>query len=248
MSNPRLLLVEDDEAVRRFVRQALKNLEVEVVVCATVEEGMAAWQERPFHLVIADLTFPVGAGLTLVRYVLAQAKSLNSVKVVVFSGGLHAQMREQLEAMGVWRCLPKPSSLAEVETIAREGLDLANWPEGPTKAMTMETGGLQPNELAAIETFFDGDRQFYETFRESCIQQFNVDVANGDAACQAQDAVSLRRTAHSLKSVLQTLGYADYSVCARLVEDAAQHQPIEAAAASWQELRQRLVQSFGLTV
>lgn len=248
MSNPRLLVVEDDAAVRRFVCQAVHSLEVEVVACSTVEEGMAAWQQKPFQLMLADLTFPVGTGMTLVRYVLAQAKSSNSVKVVVFSGGLHAHMREQLEAMGVWRCLAKPASLAEIEAVAREGLDLANWPEGPCKTMSTEDSGLLPNELAAIETFFDGDRQFYETFRQSCIQQFNVDVASGDSACQTQDAVALRRTAHSLKSVLQTLGYADHSVCARSVEEAAQHQPMDVAAASWQELRQRLVSSFNLVV
>ena len=64
----------------------------------------------------------------------------------------------------------------------------------------------------------------------------------------AADPVTLRRVAHSLKSVLQTLGYADHSVCAKALEQTAQQRPWSEALAGWQDLRQRLVQSFGLAV
>jgi hypothetical protein len=107
---------------------------------------------------------------------------------------------------------------------------------------------LSPDELAAIDTYFDGDRAFYDNFRASCVLQFVEDIAQGDAACAAHDAPVLRRTAHSLKSVLLTLGHADHSAQAKAVELAAQAGPWPEALGGWLDLRQRLVHSFGLSV
>ncbi len=107
---------------------------------------------------------------------------------------------------------------------------------------------LSPDELAAIDTYFDGDRAFYDQFRASCVQQFSEDIAQGDGACKAQDAPVLRRTAHSLKSVLMTLGHPELSAQAKSVELAAQSRPWDEALAGWQGLRAQLVQAFGLVL
>jgi HPt (histidine-containing phosphotransfer) domain-containing protein len=105
---------------------------------------------------------------------------------------------------------------------------------------------LQPFELEAIEVYFDGDRSFYEVFRSSCIEQFATDLTEGDAACAAGDAATLRRVAHSLKSVLRTLGHPQVSAQAKQAEDAAHEGPWDQALAQWQVLRQQLVHSFQL--
>ena len=105
---------------------------------------------------------------------------------------------------------------------------------------------LTPNEVAAIDTYFDGDKAFYEQFRSSCVMQFVEDIAQGDAACASQDAPLLRRTAHSLKSVLLTLGHPDLSAQAKSVEVAAQTDPWDQALAGWQALRRQLQQVFAL--
>jgi CheY-like chemotaxis protein len=246
LNPPRVVLVEDDAAVRRFVGMALSEMDVELIECASAEEALVALRTRPAQLVITDLTLPGASGVSLIEQLTKDAGADRAAKVVVFSGGLHSAMRDRLKALGVWRCLPKPASLSELDAVVREGLDLLNWPDQPEQASLMHHSGLQPHELTAIETYFDGDRQFYETYRDSCIAQFHVDINEGDVACQAGDAVSLRRTAHSLKSVLQTLGYADHSVCAKALEDAAQHQPWPTAEAGWRELRDRMVSSFRL--
>ena len=105
---------------------------------------------------------------------------------------------------------------------------------------------LTPNELAAVDTYFDGDRAFYDQFRHSCVQQFAEDIAQGDAACATQDAPVLRRTAHSLKSVLLTLGHPDLSAQAKTVELAAQSRPWDEALAGGQGLRGQLQQAFNV--
>lgn len=111
-----------------------------------------------------------------------------------------------------------------------------------------EADGLSPLELEAIATYFDGDRDFYRVFLGSCLTQFVVDVHEGDAAVAAADAATLRRVAHSLKGVLQTLGQAEHSLCAKGVEQACQFAPWEQAIAGWQDLRARLIGTYSLVV
>jgi len=107
---------------------------------------------------------------------------------------------------------------------------------------------LSAQALEAIATYFDGDREFYQVFLGSCITQFVVDIHEGDEAVAAADAATLRRVSHSLKGVLQTLGQAEHSVCAKAVEQACQFAPWEQAVAGWQDLRARLISAYSLVV
>lgn len=106
--------------------------------------------------------------------------------------------------------------------------------------------GLSAQALDAIATYFDGDREFYRVFLGACVKQFVVDIHEGDAAVVAADAATLRRVAHSLKGVLQTLGQAEHSVFAKGVEQDCQFAPWEQAVAGWRDLRARLISTYAL--
>ena len=101
-------------------------------------------------------------------------------------------------------------------------------------------------ELAAVATYFEGDAEFYQVFRDSAVAQFPVDLQQGDKAELAGDAQALRRAAHTLKGVLLTLGYSELSNFAKGVEQAAQHAAWQEAVAGWRELRARMVSTFSL--
>lgn len=247
MQEHTVLVVEDDPSVSRFVGEALAKLELDAVYCASVSEAMLACELQTFGLVITDITFPAGSGLDLIWFLQQRSPGLVWPRVVVFSAGLYEARRKQLMAQGVFHCLAKPASLPQIIQVVRLALGLSDWPEAPKPSPLSTHPDLLPFEVAAIETYFDGDRVFYETFRQTCIAQFHNDLREGDEACVKADPVALRRVSHSLKSVLQTLGYADHSLCAQELEQAAQHAPLDAAIAGWAELRRRLVSSFGLS-
>lgn len=106
--------------------------------------------------------------------------------------------------------------------------------------------GLSPGERTAIERYFEGDRELFLAFRSSCIVQFQTDFATADAAIAASDRAALRRTVHSLKSVLQTLGRDELSASARQLEDVVQEAPWAQAVSGWGDLRQGIAVSFAL--
>lgn len=240
----RVLLVEDEAAVRQWLRSALQGLPVQLQECSTVAQALQVLQTTSVDLLITDMVFPGESGLALVQYLYPLWQEGVGPKALVFSGAVHAAMREQLQSMGVWHCLSKPSSPSEVAAWVRQALGIAT--EAPVPPPPEVLQRWSPQELAAIETYFDGDAAFYDAFRVTCVRQFVHDLAEGDAACQAQDAATLRRTVHSLKSVLRTLGYPDHSMLARNLEELAQHGPWVQTEEGWQQLRQRMVQAFAL--
>ena len=112
--------------------------------------------------------------------------------------------------------------------------------------MTGLLDDLPLHEQQAVATYFEGDGEFYRIFRASAVAQFPADLHEGDVAQAGADAQALRRAAHTLKSVLLTLGYAELSAFAKTVELAAHREPWEQAVAGWRELRARMVSTFAL--
>ncbi len=79
----RLLLLEDDVAVRRLVTNRLEVEGVSVILATTVAEAMTQVQHEVFDAAILDLTLPDGSGLE----VLHALRSLGAIThVTVLSG------------------------------------------------------------------------------------------------------------------------------------------------------------------
>ena len=91
----------------------------------------------------------------------------------------------------------------------------------PTNPAAKPAPATNTAETLAIATHFGGDAQLFTTYRAACLEQFAADVQAGDAAAQAHDWPALRRLAHSLATVLLTLGRPQDSLVARALEDAA---------------------------
>jgi CheY-like chemotaxis protein len=241
MTQPRVLLVEDDTSIARFVQMALDELPIELVTCSNVPDAMQALRSGGMHLIITDLMLPGESGIDLVRKLLDGPALGRTVPVAVFSAGLTPVVREQLVAMNVWRMLSKPASVLDLETCVRDALHLtADLPaiaqtgndSDPISATSAET-----DEAHAIATHFAGDAFLFKAYKDSCLHQFHADVKLGDAACAAQDWPAVRRLAHSLATVLLTLGHPNASVRAQQLETSASHLAAEQCVEHWLELR-----------
>jgi DNA-binding response OmpR family regulator len=71
---PRILLLEDDPALRLFVQLVLKPLSVDVVACSTLAEARQALEDDSVQLVFTDLTLPDGSGLDLLQWLQARTQ------------------------------------------------------------------------------------------------------------------------------------------------------------------------------
>ena len=249
---PCVLLVEDDTSITRFVAMALDQLPIELLTCTSVPAAVALLEQRDIQLVITDLMLPGESGISLVQRLSANPQLRGGTLVAVFSAGLTTAVKEQLQGMDLWRVLSKPIAVQELESCVRDALALHALPEADTNTAT---AALQPSptnpaakpapatnaaETLAIATHFGGDVQLFTTYRAACLKQFAADVQTGDAAAQAQDWPALRRLAHSLATVLLTLGRPQDSLVARALEDAAAVADTATCTSGWSNLRQRL--------
>lgn len=115
----RVLLVEDDRAVRAVTRQALELHGYEVSVAGDVAEGLARAREgRGFQLLVTDVGLPDGSGVELARQLREEFPALGVVVMSGYSEAFSKTGRLPEDA----RVLDKPFTAAELTRIVREVL------------------------------------------------------------------------------------------------------------------------------
>lgn len=235
----RVVLVEDDASIRRLVALALEDLPVELVACADATQARQALRDAPAALLLTDLMMPGESGLSLLQALAADPGLRGPARLAVFSAGVDEAMRAELDALGVWRVLHKPASMAGLQDCVTDALQPSSAPAPAPVVATARQA--DHDEAAAIAFHFGGDAALFRAFRESCLAQFAADIAAGDAALAAGDLGALRRLGHSLKSVLLTLGHAAPASQAQALDAAAAAGEPAGSARHWQALRETLM-------
>ncbi|RVT49284.1 response regulator [Rubrivivax albus] len=246
-TRPRVLLVDDDAAIRRLVDLALEDLDVDLVCCADGREALDAMRQGPARLVITDLMMPGISGYALLQQLADDPALRGGARLAVFSAGLNAQAKERLAGLPVWRLIDKPTPVIALADIVEAALQGDAVEPADADAPPHDAGATAVSAAAAIDAHFGGDAALYRAFLASCLLQFPDDLRQGDAAVAAADAPSLRRVAHSLKSVLLLVGEAEASDTARRLEHAAEAADWDACHGPWQALAATLRRMTGDT-
>ncbi len=133
MSEPthRVLLIEDEEKIRRLVRLALEREGFEVHEAGNVERGLIEAGTRRPDMVVLDLGLPDGNGLDLIR----DLRAWSDVPVLVLSGRTSEQDKVSALDAGADDCLVKPFSA--VELVARVRAHLRRRINGVTDGSTV---------------------------------------------------------------------------------------------------------------
>jgi len=119
-SRPRILVVDDDKAVRSALKVNLTKGGMDVTLSTTAVEGLAQLRDRPFDLVITDVKMPGATGLELLDKVRA---SWPDVQVVVMTG--YGSVQDAVAAMkaGAADYIIKPVAKDELLVIIDKALE-----------------------------------------------------------------------------------------------------------------------------
>lgn len=118
----RILVIDDQEPIRRVVRRALEQDGHEVFDASDGEVGMEILESHSFDLVVTDIFMPGQDGIVTLRQI---RKRFPAVKVIVISGGDSTGMmdlREDAELLGAVKSLPKPFNAREIMDVVRQVL------------------------------------------------------------------------------------------------------------------------------
>ena len=244
MGPARVIVVEDNAALRDFVSAALQGLDIDLLVCAGVADAMQALASgQGAGLVLTDLMLHRESGLALVEQLTSHADLHKVARVAVFSASVDPLMRQRLAELGVRHILPKPISAVDLQTFVLAALGdspLEAAPDAASVAPAFDDSGASA-EAQSIARYFADDAELHAAFKASCILQFRDDVLAGDAACEAGDVHGLRRLGHSLGTVLGTLGYGAIAALAHRLDGQAAAGELVAACETWRSLRTGLV-------
>ena len=130
MTTLRILVVDDDAAVRRTLDRALGRAGHTVVLAASGEQACEILQAgTEVDVVLMDLRMPTMSGRTLFQMILAQWPVLAG-RLAVMSGDPEAEDHAAWMSLHDLPVLPKPFSLAEVyatiDSLARAERKKAN--------------------------------------------------------------------------------------------------------------------------
>lgn len=114
----RILLAEDDDAMRGFLERALKKAGYEVRAFADGEEAYQQLLSEPFTLLLTDIVMPKMDGIELAR----RASELDpDLKIMFITGFAAVVLNSEAETPKDARVLSKPFHLKdlvnEVETL-----------------------------------------------------------------------------------------------------------------------------------
>ena len=209
-----VLLVEDNPVNQKVAVRFLERMGCKVRVADNGAEGVKAWAEARFDIVLMDLQMPVMDGLTATRRIRElEGGSGRTTPIVALTANAMAGQLERCMEAGMNGFLTKPLEIARLhETLDRYGLGAA-----------LDTGMSQsiaaaadvPVNLARLNELTDGDAEFAHELAATFIASGTQVMQETREALAAFDRSALGRAGHKLKGAsaniyaegLRTLAY-----------------------------------------
>jgi DNA-binding NtrC family response regulator len=124
MDRKKILLVDDEEAIRKMVRVILGDEFYEFAEASNGLDAQVLLGKQPFDLIITDVIMPDCDGIELV---MAVRRKLPDIKVIVMSGGGRVRAGHYLDLagkLGAARVFEKPFDTAALRQAVRELLEI----------------------------------------------------------------------------------------------------------------------------
>jgi CheY-like chemotaxis protein len=110
-SAQRILVVDDDDMIRRFLHDFLVFQGHFVTLCESAQRALALLEDAEFSLLITDVAMPGMTGVELVHELRSKGRGL---PILVLSGTLEDEVEAGLKRLGRTECLAKPFHSAQL--------------------------------------------------------------------------------------------------------------------------------------
>jgi len=128
---PRILVIEDDQMLRRALRIALEKLAYEVGEANDGREALGLFRARPFDLVVTDIIMPEMEGMETIRALRLLSPKLH---IIAISGGGRGSPDNYLHLakhFGASKVFAKPFEITDLCTTVAEMLGENGKPNSP---------------------------------------------------------------------------------------------------------------------
>jgi CheY-like chemotaxis protein len=200
----RILVVDDQEAVRDFTRKILVRAGYEVALAGNGAEALAALDDADFDLILMDAHMPVMTGAAATRRIRALEGPRSTIPIIAFSGD-----QQSLGAAGVNDHIDKPFTRAEL--LAKVDAWMTCDAEVPPAGAAEKPGGQAFQEMCAL---------MGRPWALRGLTKLTAQIDEAFAGAAALDDRQLVGQAHALVSLAAVLGFAALSESCGVLEEA----------------------------
>ena len=136
IGNSRILIVDDDEVVRRSYRRSLESVSCNVAAAGDGNEALRTMERNPFDVVLLDMRMPGPDGMSVLRII---KQKWPESEVVIITGYPSVAGAKEAVRLGAYGYVAKPVGPAEVIDVAGGAITHKHWalhrvPEDPDAA------------------------------------------------------------------------------------------------------------------
>jgi two-component system sensor histidine kinase/response regulator len=194
----RVLLVEDNAVNQKVAVRFLERLGCTVRVADNGVEGVKAFQDERYDIVLMDLQMPVMDGLAATQRIRELESGKRATPIVALTANAMAGQLERCLEAGMDAFLTKPLQFQRLrETLDRFGLGVK---AGDASAeVTSTVNRTTPIDLGKLNEVTDNDPEFAHELAMTFIASCETVMEEMRAALAAHDRRALSRGAHKLK-------------------------------------------------
>jgi CheY-like chemotaxis protein len=122
--NAKVLVVDDEEVVRRSHLRVLTSVSCDVEAVNDGEQALAAMEAKPYDLVLLDLRMPGIDGMMVLR---TMKERWPESEVIVITGYPSFESAKEAVRLGAFQYLAKPLAPGEVIEVAHGALEHKHW-------------------------------------------------------------------------------------------------------------------------
>jgi len=119
----KILVVDDDESLRRVIEYNLSEEGYDVIACDNGLNALAIFKKEEIDLVITDLQMPDMGGIELIKQV--RALSPNALVIVITAFGTVDTAVESMK-LGAFEYITKPFNREELKIIVKKALEVSD--------------------------------------------------------------------------------------------------------------------------
>jgi len=136
-ANATVLVVDDEEVVRRSYQRVLASDRCRVETAGDGDEALKAMEARPFDIVLLDLRMPGMDGMSVLG---AMKRRWPEGEVIVITGYPSVDTAKEAIRLGAFDYLAKPLAPGEVIEAANSAMEQKHWTLHSDGEVTRKTG------------------------------------------------------------------------------------------------------------
>jgi len=200
-----ILVVEDNEMNQNLLKHLLNGWKLSFDIVNNGFKALESLQTGRYDLVLMDVQMPGMDGYTATQEIRLKLKL--DIPVIAMTAHAFAGEREKCLGYGMNEYVAKPINERELYSLITQFTGMANARAEFKKDINNgDHSAYRFINLQYMRDISEGNKEYERTVTEQFLEAIPLDIAALESAWTNQDSVTLRQTAHNMKTNVSVMG------------------------------------------